>query len=220
MNKYNSVIYKNPNLKYDNKLIKYIISNYFNCNGKLLDVGCGNGKHMDIFKKYNIDVYGLDSREQNNKRIKICNVETDKFPYEDNTFDFIYSKSLFEHILRADNCISECYRVLKPNGKIIIMIPEWKSQMKHYWDDYTHLHAWTKKSLKDMMMINGFNNVNCEIFYQLPFVWNSDIAKIVPKIISILPDSLKWKNEHMRNGEDRKLIRFSKEKMLLGYGEK
>ena len=32
--------------------------------------------------------------------------------------------------------------------------------------------------------------------------------------------AMKWKNNNERNGEDRKLIRFSKEIMLLSYGNK
>jgi len=37
-------------------------------------------------------------------------------------------------------------------------------------------------------------------------------------LISLLPDSLKWKDE--KQSKHRVLIRFSKELMLLGYGEK
>jgi SAM-dependent methyltransferase len=220
MNKYNQVMYGTPNPRYDEKLVNHIVCQYFDYGGNLLDVGCGNGKHMKIFESYDITTKGLDAREQDDSKISICNIEKDPFPFKNDTFDYVYSKSLFEHILRADNCIKECYRVLKPGGKIVIMVPEWKSQMNHYWDDYSHLHAWTRKSLKDMLEIYGFKEICCKQFYQLPFIWNYPILEFIPKVISVLPESLKWKTKDMRNGEDRKLIRFSKERMLLGYGVK
>ena len=220
MNRYNKVIYEKSNNSYDKKFIEYIIKNYFNKPGSILDIGCGNGKHLDIFNMYGFYTYGIDIRKQKQEYIKTCNIETDKIPFDNNRFDYIFSKSLFEHILRADNAIEECYRVLKPNGKIIIIVPEWLSQMKHYWDDYTHLHPWTYKSLKDLLMIYNFRDVKCEIFYQLPFVWKHPNLRFIPKLVSILPQQFKWKNKEMRNGDDRKLIRFSKERMLLGYGIK
>ena len=110
--------------------------------------------------------------------------------------------------------------MLRPGGIIAVMTPDWQSQWSHYWDDYSHVHAWTRKSLKDCLLIHNFNDADCEYFYQLPFVWEKPWLKFVPKIVSICPQSWKWKDKDMRNGRDRKLIRFSKEQMLLGYGKK
>ena len=220
MDNYFNVIYKRTNLQYDYKLVKYLIDRFdIKTGSKLLDVGCGYGKHLHHFRQEGIEGYGLDIR-YHGRYIQKCDVSTDRFPYEDEYFDFIFSKSLLEHIQNPDNFIQESYRILKKGGTIIILVPDWKSQLKHYWDDYTHCHAWTYKSLKDFLLINNFKNVGCEYFYQLPFVWECRYLKFIPKTISILPDRLKWKTKDMRNGEDRKLIRFSKELMLLGWGRK
>jgi SAM-dependent methyltransferase len=44
------------------------------------------------------------------------------FPYEDNSFDFIFLASVFTHMLPADvaHYLSEIKRVLKPNGKCLM----------------------------------------------------------------------------------------------------
>jgi len=221
MTGYTDTIYGIVSSEYDYELCWYLYENYLHKTGMILDVGCGKGTHMNLFTSIGFDAWGLDIRkETDNKKIRICDIENDKFPYKSNTFNYIFSKSLIEHIHRPDNCLKEMYRVLKPGGRIIIMTPDWKSQMKHFWDDYSHYHAYTSKSLKDILTIFGFRETYCIEFYQLPFIWYYPYLRFIPKIISFLPDSLKWKTRDMRNGEDRKLIRFSKEKMLLGVGYK
>jgi len=71
------------------------------------------------------------------------------------------------------------------------------------------------------MLILGFEKVDCEYFYQLPFLWSRPWLNILPVMISsVFPDFLKWKTREHRNTKDNKLIRFSKEKMLLCYGTK
>ena len=49
----------------------------------------------------------------------------DEFPFSDNSFDFIYSEHILEHLHFEASCnmISECFRVLKPGGAIRIAIP-------------------------------------------------------------------------------------------------
>ena len=114
--------------------------------------------------------------------------------------------------------ISELIRVLKPGGIAVIMTPDWKSQLNFFWDDYTHVKAFTRKSLQNALKINGFSNVSCEYFLQLPFVWKYPYLKFITKIISILPDTLKWTDKE--ESKPKKLIRFSKEGMLLAIGFK
>ena len=45
-----------------------------------------------------------------------------RFPFEDNSFDFIFLTSVFTHMLKADveNYLSEMRRVLKPGGRTFI----------------------------------------------------------------------------------------------------
>jgi predicted SAM-dependent methyltransferase len=48
-----------------------------------------------------------------------------RFPLEDNSFDFVYSEHLFEHLTYAQQCnyLAESFRILKPGGKIRIATP-------------------------------------------------------------------------------------------------
>lgn len=51
---------------------------------------------------------------------------TKRFPFEDHTFDYIFSEHMIEHISYPQGChmLSECFRILKPNGKIRISTPD------------------------------------------------------------------------------------------------
>lgn len=61
--------------------------------------------------------------------------------------------------------------------------------------------------MRDIFIIHGFNNVDCEKFRQLPFLWNKKWLWFISSIIAFYtPDLMK---------KISKLVRFSKEMMLL-----
>lgn len=45
-------------------------------------------------------------------------------PFKDNTLDFVFSSHLLEDFLDWDPVLKEWVRVLKPGGKLIIMVPD------------------------------------------------------------------------------------------------
>ncbi len=53
------------------------------------------------------------------------------FPIESNTFNYIFSEHMIEHITfaEAEIMISECYRILKPGGKIRLATPNVRSMV-------------------------------------------------------------------------------------------
>jgi ubiquinone/menaquinone biosynthesis C-methylase UbiE len=229
MTNYTDVIYPpDEQNTYPKRLAAHIGERFFkNCdigsNPRILDIGCCTGKALKLFSNVkNLELCGIDVRDEGATgfEFKKCNLETDPIPYPDNHFDYIYSKSVLEHVFNTDNFLSEALRVLKPGGTVVFLTPDWVSCMDVFWDDYTHVRAFSRKSLRDALMITGFEGVDCEHFYQLPFTWKRPWLRFIPYIISFLPNFLKWKTREQRNTKDRKLIRFSKEKMLLVYGTK
>ncbi len=51
---------------------------------------------------------------------------TIQFPIEDQTFDYVFSEHMIEHISWCDGAfmLRECYRILKPGGTIRIATPD------------------------------------------------------------------------------------------------
>lgn len=222
INNYNDIIYKHhQKTDYPKRLILYLGCRFFPYfkNLKLLELGCGKGEYLSIFKNLEIEIYGLDKEKfDNNLNMAQCDFENHNFPSPDNYFDIVFSKSTIEHVYNTDNFLSECYRVLKPNGKIIILTPDWESQHKDFYHDYTHVKPFTYRGLRDVLLIHNFKNVKVEKFYQLPILWKYPQLKILTKLTTLLPNSWKWKDKEERI--HNVWIRFSKELMLLGVGEK
>ena len=102
-------------------------------NLKILEVGCGSGHFTNMIKKYypTCDVFGIDLdnnhiqfAKNESKRLNIdVNyqvADVSHLPFEDNSFDIVFSHTLIEHLPFAD-FIKEQKRVLKKGGKLVIM---------------------------------------------------------------------------------------------------
>ncbi|MDR0911654.1 MAG: class I SAM-dependent methyltransferase [Methanobrevibacter sp.] len=79
----------------------------------------------NLFSKLeNVDYYPVDiNQNMSNVRLK---VDMQDIPFEDNTFDFVYTSHVLEHVPNDRKAMSELYRVVKPfnnGGKVVIMVP-------------------------------------------------------------------------------------------------
>ena len=114
--------------------------------------------------------------------------------------------------------MSETFRVLKPGGKVIILTPDWVSQMKVFYEDFTHYRPYDKNALKDLLSIKGFSNVKAELFCQLPTVWRYRFLNIFVKLLQLTLSTPFARRLTELTGI--KFFRWSVELMVLGYGEK
>jgi len=98
-----------------------------------LDIGCGISKPEGFI--------GMDKRALPGVDI-IHDAEVILYPIEDNTFDVIRVSHLVEHLLpnKIMDIMNEWHRILKPKGKLYIIMPLGGS--KRFWQDPTHIHAW------------------------------------------------------------------------------
>ena len=110
---------------------------------------------------------------------------------------------------------------LRPGGVVVVMTPSWEHQAwGPFYIDHTHVTPFTAPGLKDLLLLGGFERVTAEFFYQLPFVWRRRAARVVPRSYALPPPYRPYR-ERARWGEGlNKLIRFSKEVMLLAVGRK
>lgn len=207
---------------YPQKLCDFLAGHYFiNTAGAgktLLDMGSGKGNYLVGFSRLGFSVKGLDKRKECVKvladfDIRECDLEKDRFPFEDNSFDYIFSKSVLEHVYNTDHVVREIYRVLKPGAITVHLTPDWATDYKYFWDDPTHVKPFTRKGFMQAFILQDFMDVRCEGFYQLPFLWKHPGFKFIISALSLLPDSFKWKDREEK--KQRVLIRHAKERMLF-----
>lgn len=102
------------------------------CN-KILDLGCGGGRHSFYFYKFGFEVHATDIDckyiKENINRLNLDNITVKEnsftdIPYSSDFFDAVICTSTLHHALSKDieKGINEIYRVLKPNGYFIFDI--------------------------------------------------------------------------------------------------
>ena len=181
-------------------------------NTNFLNLGSGNSYvnnfiNVDFFGNKMID-YGMDLR----------------FPFkiESNAIDGIFSEHTFEHLSHqeVDNALSECLRILKPDSKIRIIVPDLSILIEKYssndnewfqkWHDLVlkdHSRYYMKKYFTKMFAINFtasfYHHKSCWDFETLEKVLSSNGFVNIKKCYynvgtpELLIDS---------NSEDRKLV--------------
>jgi len=107
---------------------------------RILEAGCGLGGGTLYYSELGCkSITGIDidsnhihlahsyNRSSNANNTDFALSSLDALPFDDNTFDVIILRDVFEHIPRSTVAIalSECRRVLKENGRFCISFPPW-----------------------------------------------------------------------------------------------
>jgi SAM-dependent methyltransferase len=123
----------------------------------ILDFGCGEGRAVRSFRAGGFDAFGCDVSLRDTKEAKPL-VETGlireiqgepyRLPYEDNTFDVVFSDQVFEHVQNYPEAIAELHRVMKPDGVSLHIFPShWRIIEPHVFvpfGTWCHNMTWLK----------------------------------------------------------------------------
>lgn len=110
---------------------------------KVLDIGCGDGSDLKTFHSKGALVYGLDPSQEFLTKAKHNNPSGvfalgvgEQIPFEDNFFDIVVSKWAIQTSPNVNKVLSEAARVLKKNGKLVILtkhpIMQWLEKVRDY----------------------------------------------------------------------------------------
>ncbi|MBP7652676.1 class I SAM-dependent methyltransferase [Candidatus Dependentiae bacterium] len=147
---------------------------------KMLEVGCGAGMHVKVFKPkvkqiIGIDLaFGMTNRAKSECGINTVNSGSVTLPFKNSIFDKLLCYSVFHYFCDYDyalNVVKEFLRVVKPGGIILIGdIPD-KNKRNQY---LNYMNKGNKiNNFKDKIkyIINGLNikKYNLELFYKKEF---------------------------------------------------
>lgn len=151
--------------------------------GKVLDIGCGNGYFLSSLADSGFDVYGVEPSSEAvsyfpvNVRGRIYKQSLDDCGFEDNFFDCIVMLHSLEHIHNLEKLFDTIKKIMKPRGVLWLSVPndnffESKLFGAYYYnlEIPRHLYFFTKKSLntilekKDFKKIEFINNALWELF--------------------------------------------------------
>ncbi|MBQ4820049.1 class I SAM-dependent methyltransferase [Aquimarina sp. MMG016] len=136
-----------------------LISKLHNSAGNLLDIGAGTGDFLVAAQKKGWNVSGTEPNDQARKlaEAKEVNMNQDITDLEINSFDVITMWHVLEHVSNLEDQIIELKKLLKPNGYLIIAVPNFKSfdakYYKSFWAAYDvprHLWHFSKTSIRKL----------------------------------------------------------------------
>lgn len=145
--------------------------------GCFLDIGCSTGEWGEFWLKDGWDVFGIDidkmhlsEAERRGVKASYCDLNREKLPFNDNSFDLIFAGEVIEHLIDTDGFLQELHRCSKPGGFILITTPNLVSienrlrilfGLYPLWVDYRlqgsgHVRAYTTTVLKQQLQESGF----------------------------------------------------------------
>ncbi len=162
---------------------------------RILDIGCGTGRHTVYLARRGFDVYGFDMSktgvEYTKRRLKKHGLKarifvhdmSKKLPFRDKFFDAIISIQVIDHntIRRIRRTIREMRRVLNKNGLIFVSVQSRKALAgsKHrFLSEYTYIpldgseegllhHYFTARTLRDEFAAFKIKGIHIDSYGQL-----------------------------------------------------
>jgi SAM-dependent methyltransferase len=110
-------------------------------NAVILDNGCGLGTYLEAFATYSPHRFGLElEHDRAQKAVAtatgIVEGVGETLPFADDSFDFVFSNEVIEHVADDAAYAAEMVRVVKRNGRILLFCPNrWYPVEQHgiYW---------------------------------------------------------------------------------------
>jgi SAM-dependent methyltransferase len=128
--------------------------------GNLLEVGCGTGIILAKMRELGWKVFGVEPDKKavetarNHFGLTVHKGTLEEAQFPNDSMDAIVMHHVFEHFFDPIGTLKECFRILKPLGRLVIVTPNIES-LGHRWfghacfhlDPPRHLHLFSPHSL-------------------------------------------------------------------------
>ena len=122
--------------------------------GKLLELGCGEGRGVEVLAPLADSYVGIDKIKEIVEALSskypdysFFDGSFPPFPFKEDSFDTIVTFQVIEHVKKDEEFIKEIHRVLKKGGKVLITTPNIKMTLsRNPW----HEREYTASQLEDL----------------------------------------------------------------------
>jgi SAM-dependent methyltransferase len=137
----------------------------------ILDFGAGAGFFLEKFHAIGVAVDAVEQDEnlQTMLRPLAGIVWSDIRNVPNESFDFVYTVNVLEHIVELDEACAHLSRVLKPNRKLFVFVPAHEILWTSLDDEVQHVCRFDRWSLRVALERAGFNIENMKYFDSLGF---------------------------------------------------
>ncbi|MBS1596899.1 MAG: class I SAM-dependent methyltransferase [Bacteroidetes bacterium] len=189
------------NAPHFNKWLFESISSY--CQGNILEIGSGIGNISKLLLQQNLPVTLSDLRkeycdhlrahfEKSSNLQNVLQIDLSLTDFENvyrqslYQFDTVIALNVIEHIEDDKLVISNCKKLLKPNGRIIILVPAYMSLYNSFDKELGHFRRYNKKSLAELfqsqrLKIARMQYFNCAGIFGWWFTGSVMKKTIIPK---------------------------------------
>ena len=164
---------------------------------KVLDIGIASGHLAILVKKlFNYQVFGIDKKRPETNywkkrfdgegiEFRLCDLEKDPIPFEDEYFDMILFCEVFEHLSNPRITLKEINRVLKQGGTLILTTPNGAGLGTRlgFTMSVGHFREYTGSECIHLLEENGFKIEN---MYYRNFYTNSYTYLFLYKLLFLL----------------------------------
>lgn len=147
----------------------------YKTNGRILDIGCGDGSLLKYLKEKGWEAYGLDFQEasaryaRENLKLNVSTGRVEEIAFPEESFDIIILFHVLEHLDDPSNVLKKVKTLLKKDGYLLIEVPNIESfesrLFRSKWVGISaplHLYHFSRKSLKSMLEKCGYETIEVE----------------------------------------------------------
>ncbi|MBI3396896.1 methyltransferase domain-containing protein [Candidatus Woesebacteria bacterium] len=169
----------------------------------VLEVGCGTGRLVKYLNDHKLNTKGCDISPEGlkiankiNKNINIIKASATFLPFKRASFDMVISISTIEHLTKRESVrfILQAKKVLKPNGFIFLITPNFNSPMRYLlgkrwfgYSDPTHITFFIPNSLRKLLNSCGFDNIK----FRFKSAYNLKFDYHIPGFLRRSPNPIK-----------------------------
>lgn len=165
-----------------NRFLRRLILKYARGGDLILDFGAGIGTFASWVGRQGYDVCCLEVDGAQARIIAQQNLQvlTSLSDTRDETYDYVYSLNVLEHIEDDAQALRDIFRVVKPGGRVLLYLPALQILFSSMDRKVGHFRRYRKSSLKQLAVESGFTVAKCRyadslgVFATLVYKWFGD----------------------------------------------